>query len=334
MQRHDLLNALGALRQAPTDSRRAPHKPLLLLWLLGRFAATGSTLVTYAEAEEPVSRLINDYGPPVSARTAAQRAVQPFVRLERGLWELHSADGIPLGPDTRPEGGHLRRLGAFGRLRPEVETLLRDPATFAAAVFLLLDRNFTGTLEAAICHRTGLDLPTVELSALEAPQAPEAPEAPTSPEADTAAAAAEPETPAAEVRYRMTRRRVRAPGFSEAVLDAYGHACAMCGYDGVLGLSPVGTEAAHVRWHSQGGPDRIDNALALCALHHTLFDYGALGITPDHTIRVSPRFTYDSKAGHRAVAALHDAPVARPRASRPRVRPDFLHWHDREVFKH
>ena len=34
---------------------RAPHKPLLLLWLFGRFAATGSTAAAYAEAEEPVS---------------------------------------------------------------------------------------------------------------------------------------------------------------------------------------------------------------------------------------------------------------------------------------
>ena len=39
-----------------------------------------------------------------------------------------------------------------------------------------------------------------------------------------------------------------------------------------LGRYPVGIEAAHIRWHSQQGPDEITNALALCALHHTLFD--------------------------------------------------------------
>jgi hypothetical protein len=53
----------------------------------------------------------------------------------------------------------------------------------------------------------------------------------------------------------------------------------MCGFDGALGHYPVAIEAAHVRWQSQQGPDEMANALALCALHHALFDLGVLGIT-------------------------------------------------------
>jgi hypothetical protein len=52
----------------------------------------------------------------------------------------------------------------------------------------------------------------------------------------------------------------------------------MCGFDGALG-HPVAIEATHVRWHSQQGPDETANTLALCALHHALFDLGVLGIT-------------------------------------------------------
>ena len=59
----------------------------------------------------------------------------------------------------------------------------------------------------------------------------------------------------------------------------------MCGFDGALGHYPVAIEAAHVRWHSQQGPDEMANALALCALHHALFDLGVLGITEDRRIR-------------------------------------------------
>lgn len=55
----------------------------------------------------------------------------------------------------------------------------------------------------------------------------------------------------------------------------------MCGVDGALGRYPVGIETAHVRWHSQQSPDEITNALALCALHHTLFDLGVLANTED-----------------------------------------------------
>ena len=48
----DLLGLLARLRQARVGDVRVPHKPLLLLWLFGRFAATGSSLATYAAAED------------------------------------------------------------------------------------------------------------------------------------------------------------------------------------------------------------------------------------------------------------------------------------------
>ena len=43
MTRDELLSALAGLRKANIGGRRAPHKPLLLLWLLGRLAAHGSS---------------------------------------------------------------------------------------------------------------------------------------------------------------------------------------------------------------------------------------------------------------------------------------------------
>ena len=308
MRRSDLLSSLAGIRQATIGGRRAPHKPLLLLWLLGRYARTGSSEAGYLEAERPVSQLINDYGPPVkSAAAAARRAAMPFVHLERSLWVLRDAFGAPIGPRGRDDGAALRASGAVGRLRPEVEALLHnDPSALSAAVRLLLDRHFTPTLEAAICAQAGLGLPgPAEFTLADDPQGPD---------------------------YRFTRRRVRSPGFAEAVLSAYAYACAMCGYDGVLGQKPVGIEAAHIRWHSQDGPDDLDNGLALCALHHALFDFGVLGVTENRTVRVSPLYTAGSSAGH-AVKALQDEPLALPSRRLTSASYDFLHWHDQQVFK-
>lgn len=75
MTRDELLELLSRLRCAPVGRARlrAPHKPLLLLWLFGRFAAVGGTVAAYAEAEEPVSALINEFGPPVVNAAAARR---------------------------------------------------------------------------------------------------------------------------------------------------------------------------------------------------------------------------------------------------------------------
>lgn len=300
MTRDELLGALAALRRAQVGGRRAPHKPLLVLWLLGRFAATGSTAVSYEEAEEPVSRLINDFGPAVtSPARARERAAMPFVHLERELWDPRDADGRPLGSDVPERGGRLRAHGAHGRLRPGAEALLADPATLAEAARLLLEQHFTAVLEAPLRDAVGLDLTALDEAAY---------------------------VPA------QRKRRSRRAGFAEEVLQAYAYACAFCGFDGALGRNPVGLEAAHVRWHSQDGPDEVHNGLALCSLHHTLFDLGVLGLLPDLRIQVSQGYVARSRSG-REIDSLHGRPAATPRPGRPTVAPEFVLWHGQQVFK-
>ena len=265
MTRDQLMSGLSGLRQAQIGSRRAPHKPLLVLWLLGRFVASGSTAVTYDEAEKPVSRLINEFGPAVvSPQTARERAGMPFVHLERELWDLRDGEGNGIRPDAPERGSWLRKHGAHGRLRPEVERLLADPSTLATAARLLLEQHFTPALKPPICDAVGLDLADLD-----------------------------------DMIYLPTekKRRNRRAGFAEEVLHAYAYACAFCGYDGALSRNPVGLEAAHVQWHSQDGPDEVHNGLALCSLHHTLFDLGVLGLLPDLRIQVSQLYVARSPAG-------------------------------------
>ena len=296
----ELLGLLARLRQARVGDVRVPHKPLLLLWLFGRFAATGSSMATYAEAEEPVSRLINEFGPPVKSPSAARsRAAMPFVHLERELWDLRDGQGREIGlvPEQR---GWLMDHAAVGRLRPEVEQLLSDGGTLAAAARLLLDRHFTPLLADLICAQVDLDLAGLN-------------------------AAAPPET-------TRIRRRARRSGFAAEVLLAYAYQCAMCGFDGALGGTPAGIEAAHVRWHSQDGPDDVANGLSLCALHHVLLDLGVLGLTADRRICVSGLYVARSHAG-KAVDALAGQPLLAARPGQPAVDIAYVSWHNVQVFK-
>ncbi|MDX3570355.1 phosphorothioated DNA-binding restriction endonuclease [Streptomyces sp. ID05-47C] len=300
MRLDELLRALSALRRAQVGGQRAPHKPLLMLWLLTRLHRSGSSAVAYTEAEGPVGRLINDFGPALAnpARTP-ERAAMPFVHLERALWDLRDARGTPLPPSTAERGSLLKKAGAHGRLLPAVESLCADPATLASAVQLLLEEHFTPSLTQPLYDALGL----------------------------------EPETllTGGDLREVLVRRRARRAGFAEEVLDAYRHACAVCGYDGLLAGRSVGLEAAHIRWHSHHGPDTVTNGLALCALHHTLFDLGALGLTAELRIRISPQYAARSQAG-RYLHTLQDQPLAQPDHHSPG--PDHIRWHQRQVFKH
>ena len=186
--------------------------------------------------------------------------------------------------------------GVTGSFVPEVERALREaPERALATARVLVTSHFPESLVVDVLVAAGLD-----------------------PDAVLGVA-----TPAG-LRRRSSAWRL-------AVIEAWDRQCAFCGFDGQLGGSAVGLEAAHVRWFSYGGPDELDNGLALCSLHHKLFDRGALGLTDDLTIRVSGTFTARTPVG-RSVYDLHDAPLRpRPGTSLPAV--EHVGWHGREVFK-
>ena len=128
-------------------------------------------------------------------------------------------------------------------------------------------------------------------------------------------------------------KRKRDPRFRADVMLAYEQRCAICGFDGRLGNSSVGLEAAHIRFHNNGGPDLVQNGLALCALHHNLFDRGALGLEPEkNIILVSKRLI-----GHDTVADVclryKNKPLRRPQDSIESPKADFVHWHRKNVFQ-
>jgi len=109
--------------------------------------------------------------------------------------------------------------------------------------------------------------------------------------------------------------------------------CAVSGYDGRLGAMTVGIDAAHIMWHTSGGPDTEENGLALSALHHKLFDLGAFSITDDRRIVVS-QFATGNEAFQELVIALHGRTLRNPIVREFVPRQDFLAWHRSEVFRH
>jgi putative restriction endonuclease len=86
-----------------------------------------------------------------------------------------------------------------------------------------------------------------------------------------------------------------------------------------------------VRWFAFDGPDALDNGLALCALHHKLFDLGVLGLNPGLQVMVSATFSARTPAG-RAIYDLHGHKLA-PRPGTALPAPAHVTWHTRQVFK-
>ena len=120
--------------------------------------------------------------------------------------------------------------------------------------------------------------------------------------------------------------------FREAVLRTYQHRCAICGYDLKLGCADLGLEAAHIKWRAAGGPDTVNNGLALCALHHMAFDLGAITLTFDYRIMVSEH-VYGTKHLETYLLDYMGKPILDPLKATYLPQHRFIKWHQKEVFR-
>src|SRR5918994_7927588 len=87
------------------DDERAPHKPLPVLYALGRWQR-GQIDVTFREAEPELTALLREFGRP----RKSDHPEQPFWRLQRdGVWTVQAPPDLPLkAGDTIPRVGELR----------------------------------------------------------------------------------------------------------------------------------------------------------------------------------------------------------------------------------
>ena len=127
--------------------------------------------------------------------------------------------------------------------------------------------------------------------------------------------------------------RPRDPRFRPAVIRAYEYRCALCGYDIRIDDQLIGLEAAHIRWHANGGPDEVPNGLSLCALHHKAFDRGGISLSDDYRLLVSPALHGQGGVWQSWFSQLEAQLMRLPRHSRNVPAPEYLAWHRRHVFR-
>jgi putative restriction endonuclease len=290
----DWLERVEGIRRWTRGGERAPHKPLLLLLVLGRLQHDGDHALRFLDIETDLADLLREFGPPRSTSPG-----YPFHHLTNdGLWIVTTKSG-----GGSPGSGltDLRTSEAAGRLAPDFARALRsDPRLLAQVVRALLDANFPPSLHAEIRAAVGLELEAAELGVTDS---------------------------------STSARRARSAEFRRDVLLAYEYRCSFCGYDGLLRNTAVGIDAAHVRWWAFDGPDAVTNGLALCSLHHKLFDKGVLGLDTQHRVSVSAHFVGRSPSARTLVLDLLGRPMLCPQPGFGPPDTEHLVWHRRQVFQ-
>ncbi len=218
----------------------------------------------------------------------------PFWHLQRdGLWEVRADTPIPLGKNgKRPTKQSLRSLHAEGHFRADVRTLLQRDPALVREI----GRRLLDAHFPETVHEDVLAATGLSL--------------------DT---------------QTVTRKR-RDPAFRHRVLQTYGYCCAVCDLDLRMGNVTLALEAAHIRWHQAGGPDQEDNGLALCSLHHKVFDLGAFTVAAPGTVLVSEQVNGSGPLDE-VLLRHHGKPLRAPVRGEHRPHREHLAWHEREVFR-
>ena len=289
MNSEEIVQKFGNLRVMLKGDERAPHKPLLVLYAIGRLLQDETRLLPYAEVDRKLEKLLREFGP----NRKTYHPEYPFWRLQNdGVWEIPGAHKIKVSTGGNVSRGALLDFKASGGFTEDIAQQLQNDSSLALDIVQnMLDANFPTTIHEDILQEIGIDLT-----------------------------------------LRSPARQKRDPNFRANVLRAYEYRCAVCGFDVRLGLQPIALEAAHIKWHQAGGPDVEVNGLALCSLHHKLFDRGAFTLSNELEIRVSD--DANGTAGFDEwLMRFHGEKLKCPQRKTYYPSESYTQWHVREVFQ-
>ena len=296
MDREEIIQKFETLRQWRRAGERAPHKPLLVLYAISRLLRDGVCLIPYSEVDENLRKLLREFGP----RRARDKPQEPFWRLQKdSVWKVTDACKIDKNLQRYVSRKSLLDHNVSGGFHEAiVKQLQNDSKLVYEIIQSLLDAHFPSSFHEDILQAVDIESPSQ----------------------------------IATSQRRHSRRRRRNPNFRVNILKAYGNKCAVCGFDMTLRHQPVALEASHIRWHQAEGPDTEENGLALCSLHHKLFDRGAFTLSEQQEVLVSN--DVDGSVGvEEWLMRFHGEKINLPQRQPYYPAPEFIGWHVKEVFK-
>lgn len=269
---------------------RAPHKPLLLLYAIGRYLRGDERLLPYKDIDRDLKKLLLDFGPP----RKSQHPEYPFWRLQSdGLWEILGANELQKRKSNSdvPKTVLMNNNVHGGIIAKIYDLLIFDKNIANNLIRKILNDNFPDSIHEDILQAVGIN-----------------------------------------IENGISKIRSRDASFRNKVLCAYEYQCAVCGFNVRIGDSLVALEAAHIKWHQAGGPDIENNGIALCTMHHKLFDRGAFTINENMILKVS-QIAHGTHGFSEWLMNFHNKSIKTPQTKLHYPQDIFVIWHTKEVFK-
>jgi putative restriction endonuclease len=122
----------------------------------------------------------------------------------------------------------------------------------------------------------------------------------------------------------LVNRKVRDRQFRKRVLDVYDRRCALTGMKLINGGGRAEAQAAHIMSVEAGGPDVVNNGIALSGTVHWMFDRGLISLSNGGDILLS-RAINDVEGVEKLIYSDRKARLPASPALRPHSR--YLDWH-------
>lgn len=152
-----LKHAISKITIWRKGDQRAPHKPLLLLYVLSQYRRGHARLFNYGpEIRDQLLDLLNRYGP----QRRDQRPDMPFWRLKGdGFWELQNADLCSTSGARQPPRAELIEHHVSGGFDAENFALLvKKPKLIDTLANQLLETHFPASIQNDIADELGFDI--------------------------------------------------------------------------------------------------------------------------------------------------------------------------------
>ena len=311
MQLQEFLDAVLSQRMYQRAGERAPHKPLTVLYALGR-AVKGERLTSYSVAESDIARLLSRFGPPRDNHKPEQpawRLLQPSSTVQ--IWDIAGAARVRTYANGDPNRADLCEFASIGLSASAFALFHNRPADAQYAATCIAEHLLPSSIQGELLEAVGLSgTDGVQEDLL-------------SPDLQLSISKRE------RVLAERSRRNAM---FSRKVLAAYGHRCAVCSVAPKIDDRHFGLEAAHIRWVEAGGPDDVCNGICLCRMHHVALDRGALTLRQDFRVEISTRLSLDD-ATRAIFEPFHGRLATIPLRDGDWPHKDALDWHRNQVFK-
>ena len=155
MDRKSIVQSFQAIKVWKRKGVSAPHKPLLILYALGKLLRGESRLIPFSEVDEVLGGLLKEFGP----KDSRQGTIIPFWRLQNdGIWEIPAAHKVRENSRGDAVRSDLFHYNVTGGIRKSIARRIRkDSALMCEIISNVLETHFSSQDHVRVLKAVGIE---------------------------------------------------------------------------------------------------------------------------------------------------------------------------------